>query len=183
MLMSGMTGKELAAALDTLLVSGQNKMGRISLVGCNLGAQPGEKDLEFLSNTFLADFLKTLRSKYHIETTVSARTSLVQVDTSGRKYTAEFTPEGIQWYNKNPKRKIVAQLDNGNNVAYNKLDVTDNQPVYSCRDCNSLSGKRPFVAASTVVEVRDLHSAAFTNSDFGVRLLQIILAPSLTYRI
>ena len=170
--MSGMNGRELAAALDTLAISGTKKIGRISLVGCNLGAQPAEKGLKFSSNTFLMDFLKALRSKYHIDTTVSARTSRVQVGASGRKYTEDITPEGIKWYNKNPKRKLVVQFDN-DNVVYNKVDVTKDPLVYPCKDCNSLG-----FPLSTVDEVRDLHSAAFTNSKFWGQFLQIICAPS-----
>mgnify|MGYP002803391295 CR=1 FL=1 len=77
MFLSEMDGKKLAAALETLPI--KNEIGRISIVGCNIVADSVEKDQEFLSNTFLADFLKTLRVDYHIETTVSARSSLVQV--------------------------------------------------------------------------------------------------------
>ena len=159
--MSGMNGRELAAVLRTLPMSEEERTGRISLVGCNLGSQVVQRDEEFLSNTFLVDLLKTFRSDYHIETTVSARTALVMVDPSGRKYTAEITPDGINWYNKNPKRKVVAWLDNENNVVYEQFDVTADKSIYPCRDCNSLGGGRneiKFSRASTVDEVRDLYA-------------------------
>lgn len=156
--MSGMNGRELAAALHTLPMSEEDRIGRVSLVGCNLGAQVVQKDKEFLSNTFLADFLETFISDYHIETTVSARTTLVRVDPSGRKHTSEITPDGIKWYNKNPKKKVVARLDNENNVVYEQFDVTDDKFIYPCRDCHSLGGeKTQFSRANTVAEVRDLY--------------------------
>ena len=156
--MSGMNGRELAAALCKLPMN-EGRTGRISLVGCNLGSQVVQRDEEFLSNTFLVDLLKTFRSDYHIETTVSARTALVMVNPSGRKYTAEITPDGINWYNKNPKRKVVARLDNENNVVYEQFDVTADKSIYPCRDCNSLGGDgKGFSPAKTKGEVRDLYA-------------------------
>ena len=154
--MSGMNGRELAHALHTLPMSEEERIGRISLVGCNLGSQVVQKDEEFLSNTFLVDLLKTFRSDYHIETTVSARTAPVMVDASGRKCTAET--DGIIWHNKNPKGKVVAWLDKENNVVHKQSNVTGDKSFYACRavDCKSLGGEE-FCPANTKDEVRDLY--------------------------
>ena len=81
----------------------------------------------------------------------------MKVDASGRKYTAEITPDGINWRNKDTKNKIVAELGNDNNVVYRKVSVTENKPVYPCRDCKSLG--EPYDSARTISKVRDFYKA------------------------
>ena len=88
---------------------------------------------------------------------------LTKVDTSGRKYTAEITPDGIDWHNKDPKNKVVAEFDNDNNVVYRKAPVTENGPVYPCRDCKSLGDTS---TANTESEVRVGHKAGSSECLF-----------------
>jgi hypothetical protein len=151
--MSGMTGEELAVALKKLHVSEEEKIGKISLVGCNIAKD--ESQQYFLTNSFLEDFLKAFKAKYGIETTVSARSSLVQVSSTGQKWTSEITPDGIEWYHKDSSKKVVGTLDKDNNFVVIDVPMTDRELVYPCRNCKILGG---WSAANTESEVSNVQN-------------------------
>ena len=121
---------KLAEALSSLYpkdsraeVNGErvNSISRISLVGCNCAGANSNTPPE---DTFAGMLITKLKEAYAIDTSVSARTTLVGVDSTGRKLTGTLLDDGTMvWENKNPTAKKVFTLDEQNNI------VTSREPV------------------------------------------------------
>ncbi|XP_077977792.1 uncharacterized protein LOC144433362 [Glandiceps talaboti] len=110
MKMSGMTGRELAGVLRTLPISENDELGRISLVGCNIGESSVPDNDKVVDRPFLSELIRDFKTN-GIKTTVSARTTLLRVASTGQKITAEITPDGIEWHHKDASKKVIAMYD------------------------------------------------------------------------
>ena len=132
--LAGLTAEQLATAI-LQLPRDSNKLGQISLVACDIAVK-GEPNL---SEGFVSRFLTSLAEiDIAIEATVSARSALVTVDSTGRKLTGEFNGDQIDWKHKDTASKIVARLENGE-VVTNRDPVTDDSSLYPCLTCGVLA--------------------------------------------
>ena len=110
-----------------------NRISRISLVGCNCAdasanTPPGD--------TFAGMLITKLKeSQYDIVTSITARTTLVGVDSTGRKLTGTFNDDKtIAWRHKNPAAKKLYTLDDQGNIVVSSNAVADGELI-TCRAC------------------------------------------------
>lgn len=126
---------EVAKALDSLYPVGDravNKISRISLVACNCAdANP----VTTLKDTFSGMLITKLKGTYAIDTSIAARTTLVGVDSTGRKLTGTLNADGtIVWRRKNPAAKQVLTLDDQMKIVISS-ESTVGGDVITCRAC------------------------------------------------
>ena len=130
-----LSSSDVAKALGTLYPKNSratDSISQISLVGCNCadantGTPPGK--------TFAGMLITELKTRYNIDTSVTARTTLVGVDSSGRKLTGTFNDDGtIVWQHKNPAAKKLYTLDGNNNIVISNDPVINGDPI-TCRAC------------------------------------------------
>jgi hypothetical protein len=109
-----------------------SRISRISLVGCNCADSNAMTPPE---NTLAGMLITTLKTSYDIDTSVTARTTLVGVDSNGRKLTG-VTNDGrtIVWRHKTPDATKLYTLDSENNIDVSNKHVNDGDPI-TCRAC------------------------------------------------
>lgn len=134
MRLSEKTPTELAEIVRKLPIE-SSELGRVSLVGCNVG-KSGQS--EFLNDGFTEKFLKSLRSDQNIRTEISSRNGLISVSATGKKETGEITADGIQWFSKDPLSKTVVTLGDFDEVIRAELPLTDRVPTYNQESSGSL---------------------------------------------
>ena len=107
--LGGLFADELADVVSRLSFK-EPKIGHISLVACKVHHHEDDQ------NGFLQSFLRTLISKYHIETSVSAWTTEVAVDPEGRLLSKI---NGSKWYMNYPGSLVVARVVKPNDTESN----------------------------------------------------------------
>lgn len=131
---------DLAEALSSLYpedsraeVNGErvNSISRISLVGCNCAGANSNTPPE---DTFAGMLITKLKEAYAIDTSISARTTLVYVDSTGKKLTGTPLDGTMVWENKNPTAKKVFTLDEQNNIVTSREPVIGGDGI-TCRAC------------------------------------------------
>lgn len=118
---SGMTGAETANRLLELIPE-RTHVGRINLIACNLGAVIADTgEIEERAVGFLQEFLSVLRQG-EVHTTVSVRSTLVGVSSTGRKLIGYDRGHGdILWTSKGQYGevyKVEASLDDQGKIQY-----------------------------------------------------------------
>jgi Ca2+-binding RTX toxin-like protein len=139
--LGGLSSDELADALNSLYPEGArakvndehvNHISRISLVGCNCAGTNSNTPPE---HTFSGMLLSKLKGEYTIDTSISARTTLTTVDSTGRKITGTLSEGGtVTWQHKNPAAKKVYTLDEQGNIVTSSEHVIGGD-VTTCRAC------------------------------------------------
>ena len=105
-----------------------NRISRISLVGCNC-ADPNSPPM----NTFSGMLITELKTTYAVDTSITARTTLVGVDSTGRKLTGTFNDDGkIEWQHKDPAAKNVYTLDEQGNIDVSTISGDSGDPCRAC---------------------------------------------------
>lgn len=142
-----LSSSDVAMALSTLYPvdsRASNRISRISLVGCNCADANANTPPE---NTFAGMLITELKTSYDIDTSITARTTLVGVDSTGRKLTGTTTDDGtIVWRHKNPAAKTLYTLDEEDNIVISNNPVIDGDPI-TCRACGVRSYKNGIVVS------------------------------------
>ena len=121
----------IADLINELPIEG-TKIGRISLVGCNLG-QNADKN-NFLDQAFAEQLLKEV----DLKTSVSARKNLVSVRADGRKETGEITQDGIKWFSKDSSQKVIVEFDEYGYIVSRQSPVIESMASFPMESSGAL---------------------------------------------